>query len=158
MNSKTVRTVMTAFLLLLAPTAARSDVVPSPPAGCPPGSVGTTSHSGPYCRPATCERGCSVGSSCKAQSLCIAPKELHNRRGTKTSVDEVVGDCSAGAPCSAGTCKTMQVCVSDERITGAKRFGCRCSTVASHRSNAGFIGVALAACLIRRRRSTRASS
>lgn len=74
-------------LALVAPATARADVVQPPPRFCPPGTEGTTSHSGPQCTkspPRNCPRGwhgilggtcmlspCSADSECPDGNECV---------------------------------------------------------------------------------------
>ena len=84
-----------AVALGTAPEPARADAVMPPPANCPPGHVGVTSHGGPQCvavAPKNCppawhgllggtctltpcgdDSGCASGETCTEQSVCLEP-------------------------------------------------------------------------------------
>lgn len=119
--------VLVALLLasgLLAPPAL-ADAIGPPPATCPRGSIGRSSHAGAYCAATTC----SVDADCERQSwgsdrrryvcqpdvaLCVGTKDVTSpraRRGlNRTIVDIGVGACDAACVAPA-TCQTARRCV-----------------------------------------------
>ncbi|MBX3274024.1 MAG: hypothetical protein KF729_27410 [Sandaracinaceae bacterium] len=109
-----------AALVSLAHARASADRVPPPPADCPRGSVGQTSHAGPYCAPTSCEggRGCERGQRCEEIALCIARERYtpHSRLAgdapRATYRDVARGPCVDGACPRGGTCRRAPRCVS----------------------------------------------
>lgn len=103
------------------PAPARADVVRPPPADCPPGSLGKTSHSGQFCAPLPCtaDSDCATHSQpgepalvCRTSRLCIGSKELHSwRTDTSWKVPVALGPC--GASCPPASCQTEKRCVPD---------------------------------------------
>lgn len=143
--------------------AAHADVVRPPPPDCTPGSVGTSSHSGPYCYPALCGAGCGEGKACESRKLCIVKKTLGGGRRPHDRpppvVDSVVGSCDR-ARCASGECKALRVCVAKRRKSEApveapvRHAGCGCSVAAPPEAAAGPLALLLALGLfgLRRRR------
>jgi len=88
---------------------ALADALPPPPA-CPPGSRGATSHAGPRCVPAPCERDedCKeIGGACRDWRVCTRSTQIapHRRRpGASPSYEEVV----------VGTCAPAEKCKGDQ--------------------------------------------
>jgi hypothetical protein len=101
---------LTALLVSSSAGAARADVLIPPPADCPAGSKGRTSHSGPHCAPRTCERGCEEGLACRPTDLCIVQRQGANRVHRFT-FEVVTGPCPADRKCPEGACETRDVCV-----------------------------------------------
>lgn len=118
-----------ALLLGLWPDAARADAVFPPPDTCPPGSVPSTSHAGPHCRPAAecvLSSMCGAGEACEAVGLCIEDVPCGGRlppgdAGVCTE-PHVVGTCSPSGACSVGSCELRNVCVQPS----SARSGCAC--------------------------------
>ncbi|MCA9569708.1 MAG: hypothetical protein KC656_17815 [Myxococcales bacterium] len=142
--------------MLLLVAAALADAVPSPPDDCPPGSVGTTGHSGAYCTPEpTCQATCEAADEqCLPVGLCIleatrpcggmqdpeAPPCTYLHR-------EAFGTCTTQDECSEGTCTTEDRCVTPEEV-GTPACGC-----ASRPSPLWLAPLALLPLAARRRRS-----
>lgn len=114
---------------LLAAAGVRADAVPPPPASCPPGSVPSTSHAGPHCRPAAecmLSATCAAGQACETIGLCIEEvpcggRPLPIEAGVCTE-PHVLGTCSATSACGAGRCELHDVCVPPS----SARSGCAC--------------------------------
>ena len=100
------------LLVLLAPEA-QADVVPPAPEDCPPGSVGSTDHYGPHCRPSICrsDEDCKDGQRCRELALCVFEKTYEHWRGN-THRREVRGSCAQGEACpEESSCETAKRCV-----------------------------------------------
>lgn len=113
---------MLAFLML----PALADVVGPNPTDCPPGSIGTANHNGPYCTPSTCENGCADGQECRTVGLCILEEERNcggmqdpENPCTYTHV-EATAACEGPTDCGGDT-----TCVMAERcVETAGTCGC----------------------------------
>lgn len=111
-----------------AATPARADAVMPPPADCPPGAAGATSHNGPWCSPTTCstDADCAgVGAQfdaraparvCVEQALCVEAREEKSQsgwsHGQPFARTFAHGVCSAEVPCAApAKCEAAKRCV-----------------------------------------------
>ena len=111
--------------LLLLCSLALADVVGPDPTNCPPGSRGTSNHSGPYCVPATCDNGCPDGESCTSTRLCILEEERPcggmvdpGEPCTYTHI-EATGACDDQSDCTGSA-----TCVTADRCTAPSLCGC----------------------------------
>jgi MYXO-CTERM domain-containing protein len=126
------RVALAASVLLVARDSL-ADVVMPPPDDCPPGSVGHSSHLGPYCAPTTC----NTDADCKNQgswhhrdkgrtlvcedglALCIEQKDFTRWRGRpdagKNMRPVAVSACDRGGACaSPAVCETARRCVFED--------------------------------------------
>lgn len=151
-----------ALCVLVFGAIAYADVVGAPPADCPPGSVGTASHAGPYCRPDDCSQDasrCAGSSSCQSKALCIVEIQGGSIGGPST-VRSVVGPCSADGRCGEGTCTKLSVCTSSATGVGgagpsssSDNGGCTLHGAGTAASGAAaFAAVGLCAWFVARRR------
>ena len=112
--------------------AAYADVVGPDAKSCPPGSVGSSNHGGPFCVPAECADGCRDGARCESTSLCVLEEE-RACGGMTTPTDpctythiEAFDECQTDADCAQGTCVTADRCVEE----GGLGIGCSNSSTA----------------------------
>ena len=113
---------------LFAASSVHADAVMSPPADCPPGAVGATSHNGPWCRPTTCTSdadcvgvdrrfdGQAPARVCREQPLCIETRSEPSHSGWSHGkpFERIFahGVCPAGTTCTApASCETAKRCV-----------------------------------------------
>jgi MYXO-CTERM domain-containing protein len=133
---------------LLGAPAAYADAVPQAPETCPPGTIGQSSHAGPFCRVTTCstDADCERWSARKqyvcrrVAPVCVGEMDVsapHMRvpdagRGTTKVADAA---CGPGGTCSPGwTCETASRCVDADGPaaagpsggTGTGKSGCGC--------------------------------
>jgi MYXO-CTERM domain-containing protein len=127
-----VRAALAASVLLLA-KASLADAVMPPPEGCPPGSIGHSSHLGPFCAPTTCntDDDCKNQGSWRdrdkgrtlvcedRQALCIEQKDFTRWRGRadagKNLRPVAVAACDRGGVCaSPAVCETARRCVFED--------------------------------------------
>lgn len=119
-------TVSTALVLLAASSGARADAIGGPPASCPDGSHGVSSHSGSWCEPADCNAATDCAQvmagwstptppaagryTCQPRvGLCVhtdtipeggrVPVPSMITRREARSVCHAASDCPADAPC-----------------------------------------------------------
>ncbi|MCK6506795.1 hypothetical protein L6R53_26065 [Myxococcota bacterium] len=120
------------LLLLTLLSLARADVVDDPPADCPAGSVGQTSHTGTWCEAATCrsDSQCAEGQTCREVALCVDTytRECGGLRSKEETpctftVHEAVGECGAGGTCARGTCETALRCADPPGCGGCAGVG-----------------------------------
>lgn len=118
-------------LLLLLATLAHADVVNDPPADCPRGSRGTTSHIGEWCEPDDCTSSttCEADQECSPVGLCVTTEEVGcggmqpDTGAPCTFIRHVVsGTCETQSDCKEGTCETADRCA-------APKSACGCSSV-----------------------------
>jgi hypothetical protein len=114
----------------LASPAAFADAVRPPPADCSPGSIGQSSHLGPYCQPTTCgtEDDCKRHRTwddrdgtrrwvCREDvGLCLQDKDFTRWRLGPDAGQNLrpvaVGACGAGGECAApAKCEVAKRCV-----------------------------------------------
>lgn len=125
---------LAAITLLLSP-AVRADAVLPPPEDCPPGSIGQSSHNGPFCSVTTCSTDADCEGKCSWRDrdrgrrlrcedsvpLCIEQREFSNWRRpqnsqTKNIVPVAVGSCDGSRACaSPAVCETTKRCVFQDR-------------------------------------------
>jgi MYXO-CTERM domain-containing protein len=150
---------------------ARADVVGPPPTDCPSGSVGASTHSGPYCAPADChtDMDCTGGATCQPMAVCIAQQAcggngsfvdvgLYPDGGAipACTVDAMHGFCGVGAICSmGGACPTRTVCYAPPSATPPASGGCRCQVGAREAGGLTVVGLAGLALVIAARRRRR---
>lgn len=112
------------LLVLGSARAARADAVAGPPASCPPGSRGETSHNGPWCDPTTCKTDADCGKStsaweknvCRDLPLCVEtrtePSQSGWTWGTPITRRIAVGPCDTNNLCAApAVCESEKRCV-----------------------------------------------
>lgn len=130
--------VLTVASMALVARSARADAVEPPPTNCPDGTVGGSSHSGPYCALDSCstDTDCASGEVCQPTSLCIGtmgcgglqfdsgpyPDGGHEPPCMLTTANASCGT----AACASGTCMERSVCVSVTAVEPVSRSGCGC--------------------------------
>jgi MYXO-CTERM domain-containing protein len=112
---------------------ARADVVAPPPPSCPDGSIGQSSHSGPYCwlAPCTNDEMCASYHSrdntprvCRPTAVCVRSKELWRKGGGKSEVPEAIGSCDGAAKCDpSAKCERATRCVPAARASTSSGSG-----------------------------------
>ena len=110
--------------LLFSLQFALADVVNMPPEDCPPGAVGTSGHTGEWCRPDSCEsdEDCGGGDSCIEVSMCLTISEescggMMPETGTCTfTKTEVHGICESENSCSQGDCQVVMACANPDEL------------------------------------------
>jgi len=140
---------------LLASSHARADAIGPPPADCPRGAAGSSSHSGQWCEPTTCAGGatCTSEQTCEPQGLCVTT-QTYTVDG-RLAVDQpreqrsrqiAVSACDAGDACADGSaCVVTNRCVRASLADAfqPKNAGCGCA-LASRASSAAGACLALA--------------
>ena len=124
--------VATAFVLALCGADARADVIMPAPDDCPEGTEGSSSHCGPKCVRVACDlnEACGDDATCGELSLCVEARSCWTNGGQYEDTT-IVGTCSEGSPCAAGTCEAVTTCIptdapgTDE--TQVIEQGCGCS-------------------------------
>jgi hypothetical protein len=159
--------VILGLVLVGSAAIARADAVAPPPTGCPRGTHGESSHTGPYCAPALCttDADCTGGATCQDETMCIAQQAcggLGFDAGPfpdggfppPCMFDSVHGLCESGGACTTGTCSTRRVCAA---AAPAPSAGCACSIGGrGYAMGAWLAATAIAITLVRRtRRSPR---
>lgn len=109
-----------ALVVLWGPAVARADAVPSPPADCPSGAIGATSHYGTHCRPDGCtsDEDCGsdvfgsrpAGRTCRPAAFCVRSEVREHPRGN-TSRELFIGPCAADGSCAEGECRRQSYCL-----------------------------------------------
>ena len=104
------RVVVCGAALVLWTSAAQADAILPPPPSCPPGSRPASTHAGPHCAPATCQKAddCTGGQTCRGVRLCVSERSYQNWTGVH-STRVIQGTCPDGR-CEVGTCRTLRVC------------------------------------------------
>jgi hypothetical protein len=106
-----------AVWLAVAPSVAGADVVMPPPAECPRGAIGATSHAGPHCAPTTCtvdaectemERGAPL--ECVEAGLCVATREGFGGWSGAFEYQAALATCETASDCPEGTCEVTRRC------------------------------------------------
>lgn len=134
---------------LFASSHARADAVGPPPANCPHGAAGRSSHSGQWCEPTACtgRDSCTSEQTCEAQGLCVASETY--TEGGRLADDQPrvqLGRQIAVSACNAGdTCDDGSPCVVTNRCVRAsladafqlKNAGCGCAPTGRAASGAG---------------------
>lgn len=159
---------MLTMVVFAAP--ARADVIGAPPTDCPSGTVGSSTHSGPYCAPATChnDMDCTGGATCQPMAICVAQQPcggnssfvdvgLYPDGGAipACTVEAVHGYCGVGAICAmGGMCQTRMVCYAPPSAPTTSG-GCHCSVGAPAASGLAVAGLAALAVVIGARRRRR---
>jgi len=159
-----MRRILPLLLVLAATAPAQADVIMSPTMACPTGSITSTSHSGEWCAPTTCERpaDCREGFTCERASVCIA-EETYQPGGLGASPEPqtrevAVAACGSQADCPANSvCREARRCVPASVITvlDPANIGCDCTVAATRRGAGSAVWISLALMLslcIRRRR------
>lgn len=119
-----------------------ADVVGPPATDCPPGSYGSTSHSGPYCPPALCTteyeaNRCSAAETCEGRQLCIEEIPCGGRPipdAAPCTLSNVTAECSPSGSCARGTCQMLRVCMPSSGTGGASASGGSANTGGSSTS------------------------
>jgi len=115
-----ILTFTTVTLSLLWSAAASADAIRPPPKDCPAGSVGSSSHCGPECKPLACnsDDDCRDSKVCKETSLCIESGERGrcgkvpaSQRTKKYPYKAAHGECPDKGDCEKGTCVPAKRCV-----------------------------------------------
>jgi hypothetical protein len=111
---------LVALAFSLSVRGVRADLVAAPPADCPPGTRGATSHAGPHCLPVSCDQAtpCPAGATCVTEHLCSVERKFVNMSGHGTAT-VIQGRCQNGQ-CAEGTCRPERVCVSHEAAAGGR--------------------------------------
>ena len=92
--------------LLSSPSGAAADAILAPPADCPPGAFGTTSHAGTFCEARTCaaDAECEDGRVCREQPLCVREVRVeyatYGSRGNVVTHRVATGVCGEGDACA----------------------------------------------------------
>jgi hypothetical protein len=148
-------------VLWLATSLAHADALLPPPAECPAGSFGTSSHAGPWCMPTTCAAAADCerfrvrwGATerarfeCRPEALCIRAETARGPRGMSFPREVATASCTATRTCEGDIeCTEATRCVivgqvSDEELAhllpplppprpAASRSGCGAGLAAS---------------------------
>jgi MYXO-CTERM domain-containing protein len=110
---------------------ARADVVGPPEENCPPGSMGATSHAGPYCAPDLCTADtdpdrCTAAQHCEDRRLCVKAMPCGGMQAPDSApctFSSVTATCFSNNSCAQGTCQTLSVCVSNAASGGSSAGG-----------------------------------
>ncbi len=114
-------------LSLTFATLALADMIPEPPASCPRGAYGVSSHQGSWCAPnaeckgdESCETEGAEGERLRcgpAVGICVEVTRVRcegKYRDPKEcfiTMQEVHGNCEAQSDCKLGTCRLAKRCV-----------------------------------------------
>lgn len=142
-------------LLLFIGQLAYADAVMDPPAECPIGSEGMSSHYGEWCGEVPCDETepCRDGSDCVSTSVCLDVFEAEcggigsalddTGQPCTFEVREVLGTCESDADCDRGTCVTANRCATVQQQNDvAAEEGCSgCSQGQQAGSIAGIFGL-----------------
>jgi hypothetical protein len=148
--SRAVVTFAVAIATVSVGPSVRADVVGPPPDECPDGSLGGSSHCGPYCSPDRCtgDDDCEGDTTCQEVPLCVEVLECMSNGGPFTQ-EAVTDTCEGGGGCDdESTCQTLQVCAPPEVFTSVQRAGCGCAAPGRGAAGGAALAVLLAAALI----------
>ncbi|MEQ9320971.1 MAG: MYXO-CTERM sorting domain-containing protein [Polyangiaceae bacterium] len=128
------------FLSLSFASTAAADAVPPEPTDCPAGSIGSTCHGGPFCRPDTCDTAndCDAGFICEDTQACISTIDCGGIGGPAPT-DAYEGPCGSGDSCTDGTCQPIKICLPEGGAT-AVSSGATTSSGAGASSSTGGSG------------------
>jgi hypothetical protein len=113
-----------------------ADVVGPPEENCLPGTMGATSHSGPYCAPAVCSteyepNRCTSDETCESRRLCVLERACGGMQmpdAAPCTLATVTTECSSSGSCAEGSCQTLRVCMPIAGTGGASASGGSSST------------------------------